>query len=509
LKDIVWRDVDGNLKAHQRVGKRLEPVGWCPQDGSQVGFLASNVWETLYEGTRGPGKTDALLISFAQWCDKGFGSKWNGVLLRRTFPELREVIKKSKELFPLFFPGIRYNGSTHTWTWATGEQLRLGQFNRVDDYYKYHGHEYQWQGWDELTNWPDDAGYCKMMSMCRSPHAEIPCQIRATTNPYGIGHGWVKERFRLPIDPGEIAGPTITDSKNLDGQVDKPRVAIHGCIDENRILLHADPTYKQTLASSATSEAELKAWLYGDWDFVAGGMFNDVWDPVTHFIKPFDLPNHWRLDRAFDWGSSKPFSVGWYAESDGCDVQLPNGKWMSTVRGDLFRIYEWYGWTGRPNQGLKMLARDIALGIVERELNWGIHGRVKPGPADTSIWTVENGVCIARDMAQPVRVKGKMYKGTNWTQADKQKGSRKLGWEMMRKMLKNGIGEPGLPREYPGLFIFTRCEQFRRTVPVLPRDEKDMDDVDTDTEDHIGDEVRYRIRTGGARPKQSKHVGMC
>ena len=253
----------------------------------------------------------------------------------------------------------------------------------------------------------------------------------------------------------------------------------------------------------------------GDWDVVAGGMFDDVWDRDVHVLRPFVIPFSWRIDRSFDYGSSKPFSVGWWAESDGSDVQLADGTWMSTVKGDLFRIAEWYGWTGKPNQGLRMLANEIAAGIIEREIAMGIHSRVRPGPADNSIWNVENGNSIAADMAKPVRIDERMYRGVEWARSDKSPGSRMAGWERMRrffdaskvKVIKNADGtEQKIPRDHPGLFVFSNCKCFIDQVPFLPRDEDEPDDVDTDSEDHIGDEARYRVLASvmGARGGKTK-----
>ena len=240
---------------------------------------------------------------------------------------------------------------------------------------------------------------------------------------------------------------------------------------------------------------------------MAGGIFGDVWDPKHNVVPRFPVPAEWRLDRAFDWGSSKPFSVGWWAESDGSDVFIPGRGWTSTVRGDLFHIDEWYGWTGRPNQGVQMLAVDVAKGIVERELAWGISGRVKAGPADSSIYDVENGVSIGQDMAKPVRIGERMHRGVSWTRADKRPGSRKAGWELARIFFK-AAHQGDLPREHPGLFVMDNCKQFIRTVPVLPRDERDMDDADTDAEDHIADEMRYRVRATRNRAGSATTVGL-
>lgn len=157
-----------------------------------------------------------------------------------------------------------------------------------------------------------------------------------------------------------------------------------------------------------------------------------------------------------------------------------------------------------------MLAVDISKGIRERERQWGILGRVKAGVADSSIFDIENGTGIARDMAKRVRLdNGEVHPGVKWLAADKRPGSRKQGWEAIRKRLKDAKRGPnGEPRENPGLFVFEDCRQFLRTVPVLTRDDKDPDDVNTDTEDHIADEVRYRVRAAGRSGGSGRHEGM-
>jgi hypothetical protein len=486
-------------------------VVWSPQPGSQVEFMRAPLFEVLYHGTRGPGKTDALLMAFAQHVGRGHGAAWSGIIFRQTYPQLADVVAKSEKWFRQIFPGARFNRSGMTWEWPTGERLLLRHMARPSDYWNYHGHEYPFIAFEELTNWPTDECYKSMFACCRSSTPGVPRMVRATTNPYGVGHNWVKERFRLHGQWWKTV--FVLDARDLEGRSEPPRCAIHGHIDENKILLEADPGYKTTITSAATNEAMAKAWLYGSWDVVAGGMFDDVWSQQHNVLPSFEIPRSWRVDRAFDWGSSRPFSVGWWAESDGCDLALSDGRVVSTVRGDLVRVREWYGWTGRPNEGVRMLAIDVAKGIVERELLWQWRNEqrclVRAGPADSSIYSVENGVSVALDMEKPVRIDGRVYKGVKWNPADKRPGSRKSGWEMMRKMIRDARPEqPGMPRERPGLFVIgSESAQFLRTVLGLPRDEKDLDDVDTEAEDHVGDETRYRVRAVGTTARGGTTTG--
>lgn len=528
-ENVDWRvNDDGALTPF--IDGLEQDIAWCPQPGSQEAFLMCTVTEVCYEGTRGPGKTDALLMDFFQHVGeddrtdeeiaagvpkmRGWGSEWKGILFRRTYPELADVIDKSKKWFKRACPEAVFNEAKTEWRFPTGEKLLFRHFSKPSDYWSYHGHAYPWIGWEELTTWATPECYKSMFSCSRSTVAGIPRKIRSTTNPFGPGHNWVKTRFNLPLAPGRIIGDLITDSKDEYGLPEPPRVAIHGALQENRILLTADPDYVKRLVAAAPNPAARDAWILGSWDIVAGGMFDDVWHTARHHavIPPFDIPENWWIDRSFDWGDSAPFAVQWWAESNGEDVRLANGKRMSTVRGDLFLIRQWYGWNGKPNEGVKMLAKEISAGIVERELKWGLRTqqscRVRPGPADTGIFTEINGVSIANDMAQVVRLNGVAYPGIKWTEADKAKGSRVQGWQQIRQRLAATVPPERGVREQPGLFIFNWCKNWLRTVPVLPRDEKDMEDVDTDAEDHDGDATRYRLLNRRKTSKISSAKGV-
>lgn len=486
-QSIDWRDEEGTLVPYHRRGRQETRGAWVPQAGSQEFFLSCAVREVLYEGTRGPGKSDALLAKFAGNVGKGWGAEWRGVLFRRTYPELVDIIEKSRKWFKKFFPAAQFNESEHYWKFPGGERLYFRHFMRNADYYSYHGHEFTWIAWEELTTWPDDTCFKSMFSCLRSSVKGIPLQVLATTNPYGVGHNWVKARYRLPVLRGKIAGPVIRDAYDEEGNKEPDRVAIHGHLRENKILLHAEPNYIENLNAAAENSAQRKAWVDGDWDIVAGGMLDDVWNKGLHVVPNFPLsmiPYGWKINRSFDYGQSKPFSVAWWAQANG-EVFEFDGHIFGKIRGDLYRVAEWYGCGRKANTGVSMDSVEIAQGILERENDYGIFGRVRKGPADTNIWNPnpkDNTASVATDMASA---------GVSWDKADKGPGSRIQGWIQLRKRLKNA---KAFPREAPGLFVTERCNHFLRTMPTLPRDPKNMDDVDTDAEDHIADEVRYRLR---------------
>ncbi len=506
---------------------------WEPLPGSQALAISCPAHVIFYHGTRGPGKTDAQLLRFRARVGQGYGRYWRGVIFDREYKNLDDLVSKSQRWFPQFGDGARFLSSKadYRWVWPTGEELLFRTIRRAADYWMYHGQEFPFIGWNELTKYPTDELFEAMMSCNRSSFLpenhrvydsegnlvyeppKIPLEVFATANPYGPGHNWIKERFIDPAPAGKLV-VSVTNVFNPQTQkredIKKYQVALFGSYRENKYL---SPEYVAEL-ESITDENKRRAWLFGDWDIVAGGMFDDVWDKNVHVIPPFIIPNNWRIDRAFDWGSSKPFSVGWWAESDGSDVQLADGTWRSTVRGDLFRIAEWYGCTGKSNQGLQMLASDISAGIIERELDMKLYGRVQPGPADNSIFDVENGNSIAADMLKRVKVRGEWYNGVQWARSNKSPGSRIAGWEKVRTFMRNskskttkvGDLEIPVPRELPGLFVFSNCRHFIKLVPVLPRDEENLDDVDTESEDHIGDELRYRVLSSGvgAKPGSTK-----
>jgi hypothetical protein len=499
--EVLWRKTNKGIKPYIKDGSREKEAVWAPQPGSQLAFLSCPVDEALYEGTRGPGKTDALLMDFAQDVGVGWGAAWRGIIFRRTFPELRDLISKSLRWFKLIFPNANYNQSGHFWTFPGGEQLYFGYFDSEDDYWKYHGFEFPWIAWEELTTWPNLHGYHRMKSCWRSSNKDVPRRYRATTNPYGVGHNAVKSYFGLPVGRGQIIGPIIIGQYLPDGSKEPDRVAIHGMLDENKILLDAEPDYKAKIRAAARNEQELKAWLYGDWNIVAGGMLDDIWRDSIHVVPSFPfniIPKAWRIDRSYDHGQSKPFSVGWWAESNGEPFRF-EGRNYGVVKGDLFRIAEWYGWNGKPNEGCNMLSREIGRGILDREDDYGIAHRVRVGSADASIFdrssTGESSV--ADEMIKVGNARGRSLR---WEACDKSPGSRIQGWQLLRARLKNSAS---FPREYPGLYVCERCYHFRRTVPVLPRDHRNLDDVDTEFEDHLADETRYRVR----HQRKTVHMG--
>ncbi len=481
-------------------------IVWQPLPGSQVLAMACQCNHILYEGTRGPGKTDTQLMRFRRNVGKGYGQFWRGVIFDREYKNLDDLVSKSLRWFPQFGDGAKFlsSKSDYRWVWPTGEQLLFRQIKRASDYWSYHGQEFPFIGWNELNKYPTSEHYDNMMSCNRSsfipiehrlPNGdllpEIPLEVFATTNPYGPGHNWVKRRFINVAKPGQVVRTTV-DVFNPRTQkrepITKTQVRLFGSYKENKYL---SPEYILEL-EKIKEKNKRRAWLWGDWDIVAGGALDDVWDADLHVLPRFKVPRTWRLDRSFDWGSAHPFSVGWWAEANGEEAELPGGRTFCPPPGTLIRIYEWYGAEDiGTNKGLLMSAADIARGIKQRDelLRAGewINGTIYEGPADNQIHNVneKDTDSIATMMEN---------EGVEWTQSDKRAGSRKNGLQLIRDRLeacKTGEGA--------GLYVMDNCLATLALLPVVPRDEDDMEDVDTESEDHLYDDVRYRCLSGNNR----------
>jgi hypothetical protein len=230
---------------------------------------------------------------------------------------------------------------------------------------------------------------------------------------------------------------------------------------------------------SDNNEARRKAWLEGSWDVDVGSFFGDVYREQIHVIDPFQIPKDWFINRSFDWGSARPFSVGWWAEATGSPIVIGNSEFYPP-RGTLFRIGEWYGSDGRPNIGLNMSTNQISRGILERDRVFAEGFRIHSGPADTMIFSSSPNE--ERSIAEEFSLNGVLFHKAN--------KNRVQGWSLMREALHNAAHNPS---ELPGMYVFSRCTDWRRTVPYLQMSEKNPDDLDSESEDHVADDTRYRV----------------
>ena len=453
----------------------MSRVIWTPQP-KQAAFMARPEYECLYGGAAGGGKSDALL---AEALRQVHIPHYRAIIFRKTYPQLSELIDRSRSIYQPAFPKAKYNSTEHCWTFPSGAKIYFGSMQYTKDRVNYQGKRYDFIAFDELTHFTFDE-YSYMFSRNRPSGEGTRVYIRATTNPGGIGHGWVKDRFITaapPLTPIEDNYKVATpDGKMVN--LKRRRIFVPSTVFDNKELLKNDPNYLANLAMMP--EAEKNALLYGSWDSFDGQVFTE-WrnDPVhyddhawTHVINPFKIPAHWRIIRGFDFGYAKPFSVGWYATDED---------------GKIYRIKEYYGCTGTPNTGIKINPVEIAAEIRRIEQDDPmLRGRKIIGIADPSIFDESRGESVA----------SMMERSPNYIVWDKGDNTRIAG--KMQYHYRLAFDDDGNPM----FQVFNTCKHFIRTIPSLVYDDKHVEDINTEQEDHIYDECRYVLMERPISPRK-------
>jgi hypothetical protein len=433
---------------------KLEPqkhhVVWEPQPRQQA-FIQCPCHEVGFGGARGGGKSEAVLGDFLSHGEK-YGKDAVGLVLRRERTQLIELIERARQIYiPL---GYVYRDVDKLLTGPKGERLRFAYLERDADAEAYQGHSYTRLYLEELTTFPSERPVNKLIATLRSGQG-VPCQMKTTCNPGGPGHGWVKRRYHLEDYP---QGMKVF---NVDGRT---RVFIPSKVADNKYL---GDDYIDTLRQVGSDQL-VRAWLDGDWSVVEGSFF-DVWSE-KNIIRPFRIHPEWLRFRAMDFGSAKPFSVGWYCVV-GDDYEHEDGV---LPRGALIRYQEWYG-ASAPNVGLRLTIEEIAEGILERTVPGD---KFQYNVADPSMFSESGGPSLAERMFR---------KGVEFRPGDNKRVAHRGaigGWDQVRARLK-GDGER------PMLYVFSTCNALIRTLPALVHDPDRPEDLDTSQEDHAADELRY------------------
>lgn len=280
-------------------------VIWKPQPGPQELMLSCPYEEILYGGAAGGGKTDSLLGDYAKGIEK-YGEDHKGVIFRRTYPMLEELESRSLQIFGPAYGQKCYSLGNKKWKFPNGATLKFRFLEKKKDTLNYQGQQFNWIGFDELTQWPDDYCYEYLKTRLRSPSG-APCTIRSTSNPGGPGHLWVKEFFEI----GKT--PPLTPIVNRNGRI---RIFIPAKVQDNLILMHNDPLYVERLDEISDPVLRL-ALKDGNWDVFAGQAFPE-WRQHIHVVPDSPVPDGVTMWRACDWGFEKPYCVLWfYADYDG------------------------------------------------------------------------------------------------------------------------------------------------------------------------------------------------
>ena len=323
---------------------------------------------------------------------------------------------------------------------------------------------------DELTTFTESI-YTFLRSRVRATGLVIPekykiniPRILCTSNPGNLGHQWVKQTFVDGCEPMEIRQMDDDNGGML-------RQYIPARITDNPFLMMEDPKYIARLKGMG-SPALVKAYLEGDWNIVKGQYFPEFEN--KHQIEPFEIPAHWTKGRGLDWGSAKPFSVGWYAIStETHPVRDIDGNWHITPPGTIFQYREWMGEKAY-NVGLKLTVEQVADGILDRDCGENIDYSI----ADSSMFDEDGGPSQIEQMQTHTDYKLIFFR------ADKR---RIPGWSALRSRL---VGSEGTP----GIFFFKTCYGIIRDLPQLQHDEKKPEDAESEgTADHNPDQLRYFV----------------
>jgi hypothetical protein len=435
-----------------------------PNPGPQTDFLSATEQEVLYGGSAGGGKSYAMVADPVRYLNN---PQARMLLVRRSTEELRELISVSKELYPKAIPGIKFMERDKTWVAPSGATLWMSYLDRDDDVMRYQGQAFNWIGFDELTQWPTSYPWNYMRSRLRTTSASgLPLYMRATSNPGGPGHSWVKKTF---IDPGshnKAFWATDIESGNViawpkghsrGGEPLFKRKFIPATLFDNPYLAE-DGMYEANLLS--LPEHQRRQLLEGDWDINEGAAFPEF-NRNIHVVEPYDIPNSWVKFRACDYGYGSHTGVIWFTVTPSEQLVVYRELYVSKVTADNLA--------------------DMILEIEDGE-------KMRYGVLDSSLWhnRGDTGPSLAEQM---------IMKGCRWRPSDRSRGSRIAGKNEIHRRLQ--VDEF---TEEPRLVFFNNCHNTISQLPAIPLDKNNPEDVDTNAEDHLYDALRYGIMT---RPRSS------
>lgn len=444
-----------NLSLHARQGEAFQ----------------SEATELLYGGAAGGGKSHLMRVAAAVWCAAIPG------LQVYLFRRIRDDLVKNHMEGPKGFRAMLAGWDQCGFVKIVEDEIRFSNGSKIylchckdeKDIYKYQGAEIHVLLIDELTHFSQSM-YRFLRNRVRMVGVKVADQYKSMfprilcgANPGNVGHQWVKSTF---VDRGEYEISRMEPSEG--GML---RQYIPARLEDNPSMTEDDPGYESRLEGLG-SEALVKAMRWGDWDVVDGAFF-DTLSRHRHAVKPFTIPSSWSRFRSADWGSAKPFSVGWWAVASDT-ITTACGK--TIPRGAIVRYREWYGCVeGKPDTGLKLTAEEVGKGIKERD------------NGETMARSVIDPATFAQD-GGPSLASRIIKQGVSFQPADNKRIAQRGamgGWDMMRHRI-NGDGDG-----HPMMFVFDTCRDWWRTVPVLQHDQKRPEDLDTTSEDHAADETRY------------------
>ena len=411
-----------------------------PNEGPQTEFLAAGEKDVLYGGAAGGGKSFAMIVDPLRYCHK---KAHRALILRRSMPELREMIDKSRELYPQAFPGAKFREVEKLWNFPSGAKVEFGFLERDADVYRYQGQAYSWIGFDEITHLPTEFSWNYLASRLRTTDPEIQTYLRCTANPGGVGATWVKRRY---IEPSE----SNTSFTGTDGLT---RKFIPAKLADNPYLAN-DGVYEQMLKS--LPPIQRRQLLEGNWEVAEGAAFVEF-DPNVHVITPFEIPISWERVKGIDYGYASESCCLWGT------IDMNDGTLI------IYRELYKKGLTGE----------ELGAIIGDMEL---VDPFSVPGVLDTAAWakTGTTGPTVGEALVRA---------GHKLRRADKNRIQGKIQIHEFLKVKENGR---------PKLQIFNTCPNLIRELQSIPLSKTNPEDVDTHASDHAYDALRYMIMS---RPK--------
>ena len=433
---------------------------WGANSKPQEKFLLCDEFEVLYGGAKGGGKTDALVMKMTtpEYINH---PRYRGLLLRRTYPRLQEILDRTSFYYRKLFPGAVYKKDLRRWEFRNGATIKLGHCEHEDDKYNYWGHEYHIIGIDQVEEFTSSQYEIIRMS-ARSTIDGLRPIIRATCNPT---NNWVKSYWYDVSPTGEVYTDILPDGSEIT------RRFIKATVYDNKTLMEKDPQYVNLL-KSIENEALRKRFLEGDWNTFEGKAF-DEFKPDFHVKTLTELfgkstpPRGGTIFASMDWGFSKPFSVHWHYITS-LDKIITFREWYGIQYDEYKKAY-------KPNKGLRLKAHEVAKGVISRCKDLELEFIV----CDPSIWNKVGHQMgsIGQEMEIIFANAGiPMIRGNN---------NRVDGKMQVHNRLSTA------PDGQPWWLIASNCIHLIRTLPLMKIDPKNTDDIDAKSEDHAYDDVRY------------------
>ena len=441
--------------------------------------------QILYGGAAGGGKSKALRWDAITFCLQNPGCQ--AYLFRRTLNELQKNhIVKLKQEFPDHLGLGRYSETHRAEQFSNGSVLYFCFCEKEKDVEIYQGAEMHWAGIDEAGQMtPYMIGYIKTRNRLGDwkpqKDAGILPRFVLTSNPGGPSHSYLKSIFIEKSPPEKLFYDETMKHPNKPEDKGWLSIFIPARMSDNKFI---DEDYAASFGALPPELA--KALREGDWDAVVGQALHTL-SRTRHCLRPFVPPKHWTRFMSIDWGSTAPFSVGWYAVSDGARLEGREGfpeRWLPA--GAVIRYNEWYGWNGQPNQGARLPAQTVARGIVSREEERADRMDYRIG--DTEMWAQRGGPSTAEYFIQT---------DPRLVLRQAQKDRARNYAEFLSRLAGNPRHmEDGRIEEDPMFFVTGNCLHFWRTVPSLTLDDTDPEKgPDKSLEAHVYDEVAYGLRS--------------